>query len=79
MWPRNIQNGFEIVRASLGFEPDTFGVESNRFTNSATPSIKLILHYFNYRQNQSLAIFQMQILLFWHVFVSNKNRLNERS
>ena len=21
MWPRNIQNGFEIFRASLGFEP----------------------------------------------------------
>ena len=29
--------------ASLGFEPDTFGVESNRFTNSAKPrSLKVV-------------------------------------
>ena len=43
MWPRNIQNGFENVCASLGFEADTFGVEGNRFTNSATPQPKQLL------------------------------------
>ena len=32
---------YENVCASLGFEPDTFGVESNRFINSATPPYKL--------------------------------------
>ena len=41
MWLGNIQSGLNIYCASMGFEPDTFGVESNRFTNSATPS----LHY----------------------------------
>ena len=33
--PRNIQN----VCPCLIFEPDTFGIENNRFTNSATPSL----------------------------------------
>ena len=44
MWPRNIQNGFENICASLEFEADTFGVESNRFTNSATPPMSCKWH-----------------------------------
>ena len=47
MWPRNIQTGFENFCASLEFEPDTFAVESKRFTNSATQpyTIECIRYY----------------------------------
>ena len=34
-----------IFCASLWFEPHTFGVESNRFTNSATPPLNLDLNW----------------------------------
>ena len=39
MWSRNIQNGFAIFCVSLGYEPNNFGVESNRFTNSVNHPI----------------------------------------
>ena len=54
MWPRNIQNDFENFCASLGFEPDTFGIESKRFKDSTTPPLKYEIkistgHIYNYR------------------------------